>query len=194
MAKVKGPLFSLDARGKIADTLVYMGWKGLQTVRQYVIPSNPKTAGQQTQRGYFSDAVNAWQESGFNSQDVTAWNLLAQAKKAVASGFNMFVKYFVKAKVGGDAFTVLPTVGIASITASGAVVSVPLSADKTTKIYYGTSLTSMKEEDDLVFSVDTSTITLAGLSASTTYFFYLQNEAASEAGRSGIYTFDTIAA
>jgi len=42
MAKVKGPLFSLDARGKIADTLVYMGWKGLKTVRQYVNPFKPK--------------------------------------------------------------------------------------------------------------------------------------------------------
>jgi len=50
MAKVKGPLFSLDARGQIAKTLVYMGWKGIADVRKYVIPANPNTAAQQTQR------------------------------------------------------------------------------------------------------------------------------------------------
>ncbi len=38
MAKVKAPLFSLDARGKIADTLVYAVWKGLNYCRKYVIP------------------------------------------------------------------------------------------------------------------------------------------------------------
>jgi hypothetical protein len=32
MAKVTGPLFSLDARGKIADTLVYAIWKDFTTV------------------------------------------------------------------------------------------------------------------------------------------------------------------
>jgi hypothetical protein len=33
MAKVTGPLFSLDARGKIADTLVYAIWKGTAGLR-----------------------------------------------------------------------------------------------------------------------------------------------------------------
>jgi len=52
MAKVKAPLMSFDARGQIAKSLVYLGWKGLKTVRQYVIPANPKSSDQQTQRGF----------------------------------------------------------------------------------------------------------------------------------------------
>jgi len=46
MAKVTGPLMSIDARGKLADALVFMGWKGIKTVRQWVVPSNPESAGQ----------------------------------------------------------------------------------------------------------------------------------------------------
>ena len=46
MAKVSGPLFSLDARGKLGKALVYIGWKGIKTVRQWLKPANPKSADQ----------------------------------------------------------------------------------------------------------------------------------------------------
>ncbi|KKM06256.1 hypothetical protein LCGC14_1745880, partial [marine sediment metagenome] len=52
MAKLKGPLFSLGASGQIAKALVYFPWKGLNLVREHVVPSNPNTTGQVTQRGY----------------------------------------------------------------------------------------------------------------------------------------------
>lgn len=50
MAKVSGPLMSLDARGKFAGALVFSGWKGRPTVRQLVTPSNPMSADQVTAR------------------------------------------------------------------------------------------------------------------------------------------------
>jgi len=46
MAKLFGPLHSDDARGKLASSLVFIGWKGIKTVRAYVKPANPQTAGQ----------------------------------------------------------------------------------------------------------------------------------------------------
>ena len=46
MAKVFGPLHSDDARGKLASSMVFMGWKGIKTVRGYVTPANPQTAAQ----------------------------------------------------------------------------------------------------------------------------------------------------
>lgn len=49
-AKVSGPLFSLEARGKIGDAIVYFPWKGLHVVRQWLVPTNPQTALQGTQR------------------------------------------------------------------------------------------------------------------------------------------------
>lgn len=46
MAKVQGPLMSLEARGKIGDAIVFFPWKGLHVVRQWLKPTNPKTSDQ----------------------------------------------------------------------------------------------------------------------------------------------------
>lgn len=46
MAKLTGPLFSLDARGKLGKALVFIGWKGIKTVRQWLKPANPQEADQ----------------------------------------------------------------------------------------------------------------------------------------------------
>jgi len=50
MAKVTGPLMSISASGKLADSLVFFGWKGVQSVRGWVKPSNPQSAAQGNQR------------------------------------------------------------------------------------------------------------------------------------------------
>lgn len=50
MAKVSGPLMSMDARGKYGNTLVFSGWKGRPTVRQLVQPTNPMSTNQTTAR------------------------------------------------------------------------------------------------------------------------------------------------
>jgi len=46
MAKVTGPLFSIEARGKIADAMVHFPWKGLNVVRGWVKPANKQTPDQ----------------------------------------------------------------------------------------------------------------------------------------------------
>jgi hypothetical protein len=46
MAKVTGPLMSISASGKLANSLVFFGWKGLNVVRQWLIPANPMSASQ----------------------------------------------------------------------------------------------------------------------------------------------------
>lgn len=50
MAKISGPMFSLDARGKFAGALVFSSWKGRPVVRQLVTPANPMSAEQQIAR------------------------------------------------------------------------------------------------------------------------------------------------
>lgn len=44
MAKVTGPLMSMDASGKLGDAIVFSKWKGQNYVRQFVIPANPQSA------------------------------------------------------------------------------------------------------------------------------------------------------
>lgn len=46
MAKVDGPLFSLEARGKIGDAMVFFPWKGRHAVRRWLKPTNPRDVDQ----------------------------------------------------------------------------------------------------------------------------------------------------
>lgn len=46
MAKVEGPLFSLEARGKLGNALVFFPWKGRNVVRRWLIPTNPRDIDQ----------------------------------------------------------------------------------------------------------------------------------------------------
>jgi len=46
MAKVDGPLFSLEAKGKVGDALVYFPWKGRHAVRRWLVPTNPRDVDQ----------------------------------------------------------------------------------------------------------------------------------------------------
>lgn len=46
MAKVTGPLMSMSASGKLADSIVFFSWKGVNVVRKWLIPANPQVAAQ----------------------------------------------------------------------------------------------------------------------------------------------------
>jgi len=60
MAKVRGPILSINARGQIGKSQVYAQWRGVPYARSYVIPSNPNTVAQQQVRGTFSWLSAAW--------------------------------------------------------------------------------------------------------------------------------------
>lgn len=93
MAKLHGPFFSLDARGKLGKALVYSIWKGLNYARKYVIPANPNTTGQQTIRGYFSAAVTAYQAEDQATKD--AWDAAIEALGRPMTGFNYYLGLYV---------------------------------------------------------------------------------------------------
>ncbi len=46
MAKVKGPLMSMEASGTVAGSIVFSSNRGRQYVRQHVIPHNPQSPAQ----------------------------------------------------------------------------------------------------------------------------------------------------
>lgn len=50
MAKVFMPLLSAQASGKLAKSMVHFYWKGLNVVRQWVIPTNPRDVNQKLVR------------------------------------------------------------------------------------------------------------------------------------------------
>ena len=59
MAKVTGPLMSLDASGTVANTATFSKWKGRNYVRQRVIPMNRQTDAQQTVRSVLGTIAKA---------------------------------------------------------------------------------------------------------------------------------------
>lgn len=193
MAKVTAPLFSLKASGAIAKTLVFSNWKGIEDVRQYVIPANPKTAGQLQQRGYLKDAVTQWHTAGFKAQDITAWNLLALALKAPASGYNMFTRYYITALIASKTWTPITNILITNIQKTSATVTADITTDKTGKLYIGTSKTNMIKEVSGTHGSGKYSFSLTALTGSTTYYFYIENTASGEAARTGIYQFTTAA-
>jgi len=194
MAKVKAPLFGFSASGKLANSLVYMKWKGINDVRQYVIPANPKTAGQVTQRGYMTSAVTLWHTTPLIAADLTAWNVFATTLAQTMSGFNSFVRKVIDALKDSKTFQALSNADFASVTATAGTVVMDIAAEGTTTLHWGTSKTVMPESALGVFDVDHVTFTLAGNTEKTTYYCYAQNAEGTDIGRTGIYKFTTPAA
>jgi len=81
---------SFSARGKIADAIVYSGWKGLETVRKYVTPANPQTADQIAQRAILTAIVSAWKNYFILAACRANWNRSALNDSRALSGFNYF--------------------------------------------------------------------------------------------------------
>jgi hypothetical protein len=59
MAKVTGPLMSLDASGTVGKTTTFSKWKGRNYVRLRVIPQNPQSADQVDTRGFLGVLAKA---------------------------------------------------------------------------------------------------------------------------------------
>lgn len=90
MAKTQAPLLSLGARGQIAKTIVASTWKGIKTMRQYVVPANPRTTAQVAHRTLFGNVVALWKSFITQAADISAWNRLALQSGKPQSGFNAF--------------------------------------------------------------------------------------------------------
>lgn len=88
MAKVTGPLLSMDASGSVAGAMVFAKWKGRPYVRQLVIPSNPKSGAQVGVRAMMKFLSQSW--AGLSSMIKATWE--TQAAAITASTFNAFVK------------------------------------------------------------------------------------------------------
>lgn len=93
MARVNGPLLSLDASGKIFNTLVASIWKGRNYMRGHFIPTNPKTAAQMVQRNLMAAAVAGWQALYAGTKET--WDIAARDVYPPISGFNYYVMQYL---------------------------------------------------------------------------------------------------
>lgn len=88
MAIVRTPFVSFGASGKLAKTLVAFNWKGLDVMREYVIPTNPRTPDQVAQRNLFTAMVFSWRNYFTDTLMRAAWDVLATILPDPMSGFN----------------------------------------------------------------------------------------------------------
>jgi len=89
MATVKGPLFSLDARGQVGGAVVFGYWKGRNYVRRHAVPSNPQSVSQVGMRVMLKFLSQIWQSRSEAQQ--SDWADLAAQKNI--SPFNAMVGY-----------------------------------------------------------------------------------------------------
>jgi len=188
MAKVTGGLFSLSASGQLVKTLVYSKWKGLKTVRQFVIPANPKSADQTTQRGYLGNGVEMWRNTDMVAADYTAWDKLAEVQSTPMSGFNMCVKSGIEIKLGGQNISQLVNAGDGGDTPEQITASIDAETGKAVSVRWGESPTSLINVQALSEDAGTYDADIASLVTGKKYYFqfYFTTEALNK-NVSGIY-------
>ena len=88
MAKVTGPLMSISAKGTIAKALTFCTVYGIQYVREWFKPGNPKTALQVNVRTALSIMVADWKI--MSGADQLLWD--AAAASLPMSGYAYYQK------------------------------------------------------------------------------------------------------
>lgn len=197
MAKLKAPLFSFGASGSLAKTLVYFNWKGINAVREYVVPSNPQTTPQTTQRGYMTAAVTEYHGAAYSEADITAWARLAGAEGLIMTGFNRMVKEFIDEAIEGNAWERIHHVTFPLTQAENLDVRVEKAAGGNNPYArYGTRKTYFPDSQIIGSEAgDFWRTTIAGLTANTLYYFYFDvGTSETDYGRTGIYMVRTTAA
>jgi len=187
MAKVQLPLGSFVARGQIGKAFVYFPWKGIACVRMFVVPANPNTSGQQTQRGFFTSAVDEYHAAGYNELDLTAWRLLAAQATSPLTYFNVVVREHVDALVAGLTWNSLHGGVITNVVADCFDFEINCDEDNLAKLFFGTTPGYMPNEIIGSWLAGVWTFSVINLSPSTKYYFYVKNTAVGKKGRTGIY-------
>lgn len=179
MSKLTAPFFSFRAKGQIGKSLVFFPWKGLNVVRTFVVPANPNTADQQTQRGYFTLAVSKWHDVSYPylALDLTMWNFKASLSANPLTGFNNFVRMFVDTKRLGNTPQKFYDATISGVGANAFTLTIKHdTSSNDVKLYYGTSPTALinvviRTEDPAAGT--TSTFALTGLTSKVIYYFHV---------------------
>jgi len=197
MAKVKAPLFSFEARGKLANSLVFFPWKGVDAVRSYVVPANPNTALQDAQRTKLENSVDEWHGSSYNTLDVGAWNRLANLAAASLSGFNRMVQEHILQAILGNTWERIYHGGSYTVTTTSFKVGCSkAAAGNIPVVRWGLSPTNMPNNNVMGnIGGDDWEYTIPGLAINTLYYFTIDVGASgTDWGRLGIYTQRTAAA
>jgi len=96
MAKVYMPLLSAQASGKLAKSMVHFYWKGLNVVRQWVIPTNPRDVNQQLVRQKLAAFGKNLKAMTTPCSALPQGSAIYQATVSATPANNIWNAYFVK--------------------------------------------------------------------------------------------------
>ena len=202
MAKLRLPILSLEARGAIGKSIVFFPWKGINAARKYVVPSNPKTTAQNTQRGYVTTVVarihaaQALAADPLIAIDTIAYALYSRTLGRTMTWFNALVKQCVDQLVATNHFSIFRdgafTPGVAAVTCH-LEFTVPLGdADTITAgtWRYGTSPTALNNSVAATVVADSVDDVIPALTPGVKYYFQFRPtlHVNHSLTRSGIYT------
>lgn len=197
MAKLKAPLMSFGASGALAKSVVYFPWKGVNAVREYKVPANPRSGAQTAQRGHLEDAVDEWHAATYTDGDRTAWNRFAGTIAEIMSGFNAYVRTFIKEAILGNTWERITNARPDPILAdSFRVLAEKTAGGNAPNLRWGTSKTHFPNTIVMTGAGgDVWEGAPADLAANTLYYWYIDvGSSGTDYGRTGIYATRTLAA
>jgi hypothetical protein len=190
MAKTTMPLMSASASGALAKSVVFMTWKGINDVRKYLIPANPKTTAQITQRTRFKNAVDEFHDAGYFESDLKAWNRYAGILSKVMSGFNAMIKTHIDYVIDGKTWVTLNKVKVDDETSPTKLIEgAGLGMTNNAHIKYGSSPTYMPNDKALTYNPGElyMTIDLTALPEARPLYFQIYIDSDANKSLLGIY-------
>lgn len=197
MAIPKAPLFGFGASGQLGKAIVFGRWKGIDIAREYVVPANPKSSAQTTQRGLFGEGVTKWHallaHVGYKAIDGEAWNRYAGVLGPL-SGFNAFVKTWVNERVaGGTPLGYFVNHQITDTTANSVDMQIALDggAAQQVTLRWGNSKTFFPESNTAAMVAGLRTVAALNTqypAGTRIYYYFTVGAAGVDFARSGLYT------
>lgn len=176
-AKLKAPLLSLGAAGQIGKSIVFFAWKGIDAVREYVVPANPRSTAQIAQRTHLTNSVGYFHANAYTDADMIAWGRYAGTLAKIMSGFNAMILLCIARSIAGHGWNVISQVEVDTPTVVGFDVDVENSiAGLTLRARIGTRKTHFPTTVALVDDGDgTYSLTWAGGASGVDYYVYLEH-------------------
>jgi len=198
VAKLKAPLLSLGASGAIGKALVYFPWKGLDVVREYVVPANPKSDLQLAQRALLTAGVaeihrvQAVVPLPFVEADMMAYALYGSTEPTPRTWFNQALSRWIIAEVNSEHAQIFGDSEFTDVVTTQITLELINYTNPAEPgfMHYGTSKTSMPSKVACDGAANVHTAVMTGFTKGVKYFFQFRPTKVTDdkyVCRSGIY-------
>ena len=170
LAKVTGPLFSIDASGKFSEFVNY-SWNGIKVVRPYVSSNLSNTDKQKKNRDLFAAASKYY--NLLTEYDREAWNRLSGQGR---SGHNILTKLAKKSLKETGNFALIYDLYLDKLTPGKARINFKITADIELKLTVTDDNNQVKTYSLTASKAGLNSFTISELSPESKYSFIFKTE------------------